>query len=168
MKGHNGKIVATIVALLAMAAPSHAYVIDGLLNDWGVTIGSNWTPASPTAQYVQHDGLPGTNGIFTGGEQYDAEAMYFDSDANNLYFAVVTRFPNTGVVYNSETIVPGDLALHINGGNSQTLTGTRPGDQHSVTFDYDYGVKTTGPNAGGLYQDPTWAEPNSYVGHIDN
>jgi len=84
MKGIHGKIVALIVTMFAITVPSHAYVIDGSLSDWGVTIGSQWTPSSPTAQFVEHAGLPGTHGIFTGGEEYAAEAMYFDIEQQNI------------------------------------------------------------------------------------
>ena len=42
-----------------------------------------------------------------GGEQSDIEAFYFDSDAENAYFAIVTSVPENG------WIAIGDLALDI-------------------------------------------------------
>lgn len=81
---------------------SHAqagYVIDGAIADWGLSrngLASDWTPTGSVKAYGVEDqtGGPGTylNPGY-GGQRYDAEALYIDWDATNLYLLVVTGLP---------------------------------------------------------------------------
>ena len=71
-----------------------------------------------------------------GGEQSDIEAFYFDSDAENAYFAIVTSVPENG------WLAIGDLALDID----------KDGN-------YEYGIALHGDVKGKVYKDPTWNEP---------
>ncbi|MFH1898635.1 MAG: PEP-CTERM sorting domain-containing protein [Candidatus Desantisbacteria bacterium] len=81
----------------------------------------DWTPVGTTANYVVHD-----NKFTTGAlplESYDIEAMYFDDDAINAYFAIVTSLPPQGVegtsyssAYKGINWGPGDIAFNLGGG----------------------------------------------------
>lgn len=124
---------------------SFAYTINGKLSDWGVTPGpfgsSDWTP-NPGIFYTVEDYQPGTNDGFVdpgwGGQKFDAEAMYVDFDDTNLYFAIVTGFPNTGV----GGIKAGDVAIDFG------IDGT-----------YEYGISVVngdGRSKGSLYSVSEW------------
>jgi hypothetical protein len=147
--------------LIAAAVPSQAYVyvVDGALNDWGVSPFVNWTPsASPTIDWAGGPGEtdrggPGNTrdlGSF-GGEQFDVEAFYFDDTQDALKFALVTSFPQGGVTEDGIDFRTGDIAIGLNGSSVYTL-----------------GVKTTGADFGKLYLNPTWSLPNGNVGFPEN
>ncbi|MFA5145934.1 MAG: PEP-CTERM sorting domain-containing protein [Candidatus Omnitrophota bacterium] len=115
-------------------------VTDGSLSDWGVTPGTNWTPTSSSNLFYTVEDqtsyflYPGY-----GGQDYDAEAMYTYFDNTNLYFAVVTGFPFTGL----NGIRPGDIAIQFG----------------AKTAAYTYGIETTGNGGfskGTLYDVKTW------------
>jgi hypothetical protein len=135
-----------VVALAALSAPARAYVVDGLLSDWGVTLFSQWTPSSPSADWVgigeNNWGGPNNtvplNGF--GGERFDVEAMYFDDTPSTLYFAIVTSVPQTGVESSGMLIRPGDVALSLG------ADGT-----------YEYGIKTGPVGFGTLVANPVWS-----------
>ncbi len=92
-------ILTILVCLIAGNALAFSMSVDGNLDEWGVAPGpwgsSDWTPNSGIAN-ASEDYKPGTNGGYVGpgwGRQnFDVEALYVTSDANNLYFAVVTGF----------------------------------------------------------------------------
>jgi len=69
----------------------------------------------------------------SGDEPYDVEAMYFGSDASNLYIAVITSFGPPGGYQESrldnKLVVTGDLALDLG------LNGA-----YGDGFHYDYGI----------------------------
>jgi len=78
-----------ILLMLCGAGSAHAYVLDGELDDWGATLFSDWVPDSNTAFYNEENNTnPAICDAFE--ERYDLEAIYFDSDADNFYFAIVT------------------------------------------------------------------------------
>ncbi|MGB0711993.1 MAG: hypothetical protein ACPGUC_00395, partial [Gammaproteobacteria bacterium] len=95
---------------LSVGSPAVAYTVDGLLDDWGVVPGrsaSDWIP-NEGVLYFEEDQHQDFLGPGSGGQGFDAEAIYAHWDSQNLYFAVVTghrpddsRFPN------------GDLAIDI-------------------------------------------------------
>lgn len=122
-----------------------AYLIDGNLADWGVTPGlygaSSWTPNSGI-YYAVEDNDPAIDylGPGSGGQTFDAEAIYVTSDTINLYFAVVTGLPSGG----SGSWKPGDIALDLN------MDGI-----------YEYGIDTTGNGSfttGSLYSVTSWGQ----------
>lgn len=164
---------------LTLTVPSHAYVVDGLLNDWGVTLvqglstssdfknTTDWVPNSATADWAGgpgENGKGGPNNAYSlssfGGERFDVESAYFDDDASYIYFAIVTSFPQAGLTVNGVHYETGDVAFNVYGGNQQTI-GTK-------TFDYDYGIKTSGANFGKLYNDPTWSLPDKNNGWVQD
>ena len=52
LKMKFSQVVAALAIVVTGAATSHAYIVDGLLSDWGVTMFSDWTPDSATADWV--------------------------------------------------------------------------------------------------------------------
>ncbi len=122
------------ILLCLFQASAWDYTVDGELNDWGVIPFSDWEPTSDTADYIVEDFGSGADRPW-GGEKWDIEAMYFDNNYENAYFAIITSHPNDGSV--STTM--GDLALDINNDGR-----------------YEYGIKTTGGNKGQICYKPKW------------
>jgi len=73
----------------------------------------------------------------SGGEHYDIEAMYFDSDASNAYFAIVTSYSEYGM---------GDLAIDI------------AGEKYGIVLQ----DPESGTSKGQIYHNPSWNDPNQY------
>lgn len=90
------------------AVPVQAVTIDGDLTDWGVTPFTDWVPDSPTAGFEELDNQTGPNVTKPLKEKWDIEALYFDNDAQFLYFAIVSSSEAT---YGVDT----DLAIDLNG-----------------------------------------------------
>lgn len=139
------KLVITLVSGLILLTANfvQAYVVDGKLDDWGVTPGpfgsSQWIPYPGIYSVIEDQNTyfldPGY-----GGQAFDAEAMYLDFDATNLYFAIVTGFPSTG----KDGVRSGDIAFDFGLDNS-----------------YEYGIETTGNGGftkGSLYSVSNWGK----------
>jgi len=100
-------LLATILAVsFTLCAPAQeafasSYTLDGDLGDWGVTPFSNWVPAGADIDYVVENNYNRTwSDAFS--EGWDIEAMYFDDDLSNLYFAIVSSNPyNNGWAHES-------------------------------------------------------------------
>ncbi len=153
--GIVGKFLLAAAALLC-AAPGRAYIVDGLLSDWGVVPFSQWAPASLTADWsggVGENNWGGVNNTVSlngfGGERFDAEAFYMDDDPLNVYFALVTSFPQAGVNMSGIHYRTGDIAIDLYPGGSSA---------------YEYGVKTSGASFGRLALNPTWSLPHAAQG----
>jgi hypothetical protein len=115
-----------ILALMTFfgISSAHAYVADGNLTDWGISLTdpasknlgylNTHTPTGATVDFLPDDNAAyntGSTNVGPGlaiGNRYDAEAMYFDNDANNLYVAVVT-----GVSKNESTYPAGDIFFDL-------------------------------------------------------
>jgi len=136
-----------------LSRDAEAYVVDGLVSDWGISPGiwnsssstnnSDWIP-SGGVRYTLEDQTGGTStyvGPGYGGQKYDAEAMYFDIVGDYAYFAIVTGFPEAG----RDKYIAGDIALDI--GSDGT---------------YEYGIKTAGAGKGSVYKDVTWLDAVHY------
>lgn len=154
------KIAASLILMLAFAIPSHAYLVDGLLNDWGVTPFSDWSPNSLTADWVggkaenNNGGWNNTTGLNGfGGETFDVEAMYFDDFETDIYFAIITSFPQEGVDAYGTHFNTGDLGLDLYPGGS---------------YGYEYGVKCGINGFGTLSYLPTWTLPDGNQGWTAN
>ncbi len=102
----KNKLLAVAI-LSAMSINAQAYSIDGDINDWiNQPTGSanDWNPAYPGVAYTVEDN---DSYVWARGRQrYDAEVMYVDSDADNIYVAVVT-----GRSFNKDYYPAGDLAF---------------------------------------------------------
>jgi len=121
-------IVIGIITLLGVN-DSLAYVIDGKLDDWGVTPGlfgnSDWEPNSGVYWTEEDQNTDYLNPGY-GGQLYDAEAIYFDYNQGHAYIAIVTGFPKSGRTSGSNKFYPGDIAIDFG--------------RNGV---YEYGIKTS-------------------------
>ncbi len=143
-----------LAAGLAASAAAQAVVItvDGNLADWGLKRNGNandWIP-DPALALVEgvnwkvEDQTGGANSFLNpgwGGQAYDAEALYVYLDSSYLYIALVTGLsPNTVTNPALNTYGPGDFAIDFG--------------QNGV---FEFGIETTGPNAGAVYRVDQWA-----------
>lgn len=141
-----------LVGLLASAS-AQAITIDGNLADWGLHQtgqASDWLPDAnivpTTSQYAVEDQTGGSGvRLFPGwgGQAYDAEALYVHLDTSYLYLALVTGLsPNTPNNPAGNSYGPGDFAIDF-------LDFGQAGS-------FEFGVETTGANAGKVYQVTSW------------
>src|SRR4030043_589886 len=145
------KLTASFVLLLSVIFCFFSYAFASNISDWGIIPVTHWDPTVPGITYevdyqgngVVHNGSSGYLDPGYGGHAFDAEAIYISSGNGNLYYAIVTGFPNTGST------------------NSWLYSGWQPGD---IAFDfgiddtYEYGIATTNRNyiAGNLYSVTQW------------
>ena len=117
-------ILVITLSLLAISCQAQAYVVDGSLSDWGVSLSGASAlvkgyldtnkPTGATADVVTEDNASTTTGWlnigpgWSSGNTYDAEAMYFDNDGANLYIAIVT-----GVAANEAIYPAGDIFIDL-------------------------------------------------------
>ena len=143
------RIIMSVVIILCLGtfAACNAYAdiitVNGNLSDWGVTPGaygaSDWIPNSGVIYTVedQRGDINTFLGPGYGGQKFDAEAMYGFSENGNIYGAIVTGFPAGGYKTGGVNYYAGDILFNLG-----------PGAQ--------YGLETTGSNAGKLYKNPQW------------
>jgi hypothetical protein len=131
-----------IAAVLGCAASTAfaGYTIDGSLADWGVAPFTAWWGWIPngTADYTQTDNvnLYNADGY---SEPYDFEAMYFDDDPQNFYFATVGSY---------DILDDGaDLGFDLNGDMTISL--------HGVVTGLEFALETS---SGQVLFDPTWVD----------
>lgn len=125
-----------------------AYVIDADLSDWDVTPFVDWVPG-PTADYEVTDGV-NLYGVENYREQYDFEALYFDDDAENFYFAAVSSYP-IGAEHDLEpALLGGDLGIDLDGDFAVT--------QHGIVTGLEYAVQLTWDILGTVLADPEWSK----------
>ena len=127
-------IAATLATLLAF--PASAYTIDGNLSDWAIDP-ANYIPGNSIKGYTIDTDSTGGAGVYVtpgyGGQAYDAEALYIDSDSSKLYLALITGHnPN---MTNSNGWAPGDFLIDFG----------RDGL-------FEYALKTTGVGKGSLFK----------------
>ena len=137
-----GNVLVVGLLLCGASAVCAGYTIDGDLSDWGVSPFVDWEPDSQTADYVVTDGQ-NTYNADTYAEIYDYEAMYFDDDEANFYFAVVASYPTA-----PET-KGGDLGLDLNG--DATIS------EHGVVTGLEYAIRIVSPELGDVVASPAWA-----------
>lgn len=132
------KTALILLAGLVVAANAHAFINladNGYLGDWGVTPGlygaSDWIPTDGIIYEVE-DQIDDFLGPGRGGQNYDAEAIYWTMDQDTVYLAVVTGMSPSGV----DTNGPGDIFLNFGAGRQ-------------------YGVDVS---TGKLYKNPSWIE----------
>jgi hypothetical protein len=110
--------------------------VNGLLDDWGVTPGaygnSDWTPNNGAIYKEEDQNTDYLNPGF-GGQKFDAEAIYHLREGGYIDIAIVTGHPAGGY----DGYYPGDIFFNAGAGKQ-------------------YGLKTTGVNAGRLYKNPLW------------
>ncbi len=103
------------LSFLAISGHAQAYVVDGSVSDWGVSLSGAAAlvqgyldtnkPTGTTVDVVTEDNASTSTGWlnigpgWTSGNTYDAEAMYMDNDHANLYLAIVTGLAPTEATY---------------------------------------------------------------------
>ncbi len=153
-------ILIIALSFLAISCKAQAYVIDGSVSDWGVSLSgaaslvqgylNTNTPTGSTVDVVTEDNADSSTGTrnvgpgFAIGNNYDAEAMYFDNDGVNLYIAIVTGTASTESVYPS-----GDIFIDL--GSYQ--------DPNSANYDvkkYGFGIDISTSQ---FYAVNSWTNP---------
>lgn len=148
MKTFTQVFSVVIISLILMAGSVHALNIsvDGNVDDWGITVAnnneSNWTPFAGVAYSEgEHQFNDNSNSgqVFPGygGQDYDAEGLYATYDDEYLYILVVTGHRPEGHQY-----MPGDIAIAF---------------ENDITT-AEFGIETTGENAGELYRNIIWGQ----------
>jgi hypothetical protein len=147
-------VLAAMVTLILLALRPDvcraAYIIDAGLSDWGVTPFSDWVP-SGTADHVVRNG----NNTYSAsgyGQYYDFEALYFDDDINNFYFAGVCSYP-VGTSTNG-----GDLGIDLNG--DATIS------THGIVSGLEYAIRVSSATQGQVIANPVWSN-TTYKQWID-
>lgn len=142
-------VIIMAVVVCFTASPSYAAIqIDGYLDvDWDVTPAgftngtdnSDWVPDNGAICVVENQkgGLGAYLGPGYGGQKFDAEAMYYLKSGNHVYVAIVTGFPSIGCQSGGVDYYPGDIFFNFGTG-------------------MQYGLKTTGTDAGRVYKNPLW------------
>lgn len=149
----------SLIALFAATLSAHAYVIDGMVDDWAVNLSaavnryylnSDLPSGGLDIDYVTEDNADSTNKVWYVGPQYslgnicDAEAMYFDNDATNIYIAIIQGLPINGAAlpagWSPSYIRPGDIALNLDGNST-----------------YEYGLDILSSSQAVLKKNCTWA-----------
>lgn len=153
------KIILSLILTVGISGfiftPAYPYNINGFLDDWGVYPSINDFSANGGLDIdsMVEDNANGTVAWPTVGPGlsyyniFDAEALYFDNDLENIYVAIVTGLPQGG--FNppgnpvngnySYVFLPGDIAIDVNLGNA---------------FQYEYGLKISNSH---LYQVSAWS-----------
>jgi hypothetical protein len=134
-------IFAVVCLMLALNVEiASGYVIDADLSDWQVTPFVDWEPEG-TADYIMTDGINLYDCLYYH-EEYDFEAMYFDDDAENFYFAVVSSYPIG--------IKGGDLGIDLNSDFAVSSHGSVTGLEYVVQLSFG--------NLGVVLADPLWSD----------
>ncbi len=156
-----------VVFLWGLAAGASAITIrvDGNLfvdegePDWGVDTRSfgendnNWDPGVPGVFVWQEDKVGENDGFVDpgyGGQNYDVEAVLATFDANYLYVAIATGFPQIGREYRSDWYDAGDIAFDVG------ADGTW--DYALVVSNYVDGDNNRGATLGGFYRVTGWQD----------
>jgi hypothetical protein len=158
MKGEEMKKLSKILMISAFLTflfiqSSFAYTIDGNIDDWGLP--ADWAqqaalkpwldtnkPTGPSVDVVTEDNADknsGTNtyvgpGYTHNGNQYDAEALYFDNDGIYGYIALVTGTSPT------DSYPPGDIAINVTP-TTADLWDNHPIVDYQGTTPYEYAIK---------------------------
>lgn len=88
----NGVMTIMMTAFLGLASvhTAFAYVLDGNLNDWGVTPGTQWAPSTSITGYVVENNVSHNTTWIWGGLQVDIQALYIDIDSQYFNYAIVS------------------------------------------------------------------------------
>jgi hypothetical protein len=133
-------LICSLLCEVLIPAASASYVVDGSLSDWGVTPFTNWIPNAGVNYTVTNNVNLYNASAYN--ETYDVEAMYFASDPQKYYFAVVGSAGDLRM---------GDLGLDFNG--NMTIS------EHGVVQGLEYAIQL---DTGNLLLNPTWSDTSKY------
>jgi hypothetical protein len=179
MRARNLCAVALVVCLGAAQA-SAVLIVDGNLNDWGVTVADN---NASTFNFAANIGLFGSHvedqgdtagdtgvlGPNRGGQNFDGEGMAVALQNNNLFVMIVTgQRPDNGAI----RYAPGDLRIITNlgtyglelgggvgGGDGSAIFEGAPGSTYTIGADgLSTGHALAAPlqTAGSLWTNVNW------------
>lgn len=118
---------------------NHTDTVDYQVNDWF----GRWDPVTgfdtQTYPYAPWD----TSTVPSPDEPYDTEAYYFDDDADNFYFVVVTGFPSPEYGIYTEPRLGGDGYPIVQGDFAIDIVGHGSGQTDGSGFQYSFGVDLT-------------------------
>ncbi len=157
------KVVSVLLVLLAFFLYYHAYAnaysIDGSLTDWGISLNdavslgyldSN-VPAKASVDYVTEDNTDSSHGWvnvgpgWSNGNNYDAEAIYFDNDSTYGYIAIVTGV-GPGSYWKA-----GDIGLNVTPDTAYLVDQDSSGTGGSnTTTPYEYGIALVDSDSDGI------------------
>ncbi len=183
------RVFAVIMILLAfcvwmsMDGYAASITIDGSVTDWGIDLSSaensayldSHVPGKVSVDYITEDNTDINDGWFkvdpgwSYNNDYDAEAIYFDNDAEYGYIAIIT-----GVAPDS-TWEPGDIGLDVSPSEVDLVDQDSSATGASqATTPYEYGIELIDsegndgvPDQGALRSVRSWYnvrydDPNSY------
>lgn len=126
-----------VLLLVQVSVCRAAYTIDADLSDWGVTPFTDWIPAV-SADYNETDNI-NLYGAIAYSEPWDWEALYFDDDGVNFYFAGVSS--NRIGAHESS-----DLGIDLNGDFAIGALGNVTGLEYAIQMDDNFGELSVNPN----------------------
>lgn len=95
-----------------------SYTIDGNIADWSIDVKS-LISSTAKSQNIEDQNTSYLNPGY-GGQLYDAEALYIDYTATNVFIAVLTGMPKSNPQNPSiNSYGPGDLVFNFNGGTPE-------------------------------------------------
>ena len=157
------KVLGCVTLVLGLSCMAFGdFVADGNLSEWGVTPGSDWQNDVGAKQWLETwVGDRGYVGPGYGGQEFNVEAMYATADCTNLYYAIVTGFPDVGACSDGKHY-PGDILIDLAPAyvlaRDEDPTGPMEFAIETTTYDsaHSHGGKAgNNQGAGSLYSDVT-------------
>lgn len=149
----KGLFLSLIFSLFVFSPLASAtMVVNGSLDDWGVTPGAydsinpqaQWVPSTAGVTYVSEDQIDYSLNPGYGGQDFDVEAIYFKKEGDIAYFAVVSGFPIGGYPnYNGSAYYAGDLAIDFGSNGSYEFGVTVTNHLSGVAPDHLVGNAAT-------------------------
>ncbi len=153
-------IAAFSVLLFVNHANALKYAIDGDISDWGIDLSSamsryyldNNKPSLPEENIFTEDN-DDTSGDsrqvgpgYSSGNEYDAEAIYFDNDDQYGYIAIITGMPKAGWDYYWWNFGPGDIGIDVDGANDIEVVDEyyNQNSSYSANTPYEYAITMGG------------------------
>ncbi len=153
-------IAAFSVLLFVNHANALKYAIDGDISDWGIDLSSamsryyldNNKPSLPEENIFTEDN-DDTSGDsrqvgpgYSSGNEYDAEAIYFDNDDQYGYIAIITGMPKDGWYHYPWHFGPGDIGIDVDGANDIAVVDEyyNQNSSYSANTPYEYAITMGG------------------------
>ncbi|MFC2061068.1 PEP-CTERM sorting domain-containing protein [Elusimicrobiota bacterium] len=155
MKKQISLFILVIFCMAFSFTAAQAYVVDGMVDDWGVDLlsaddkgylDSNLPSGGLNIDVITEDNADDSEGWqYVGpgqtydGNQFDVEAIYFDNDRDYAYIAIVQGLGiNGGTAPNNPILMPGDIAIDIDNNSETGAAGYELGI--SIADSHLYGV----------------------------
>ena len=153
-------VVALGIFLMGGSASALKYSIDGDISDWGIDLSyatevgylNGHRPSLPNQNIFTEDN-DDTSGDsrqvgpgYSSGNEYDAEAIYFDNDDQYGYIAIITGMPKDGWDYYWWNFGPGDIGIDVDGANDIEVVDEhyKQDQNYSANTPYEYAITMGG------------------------